>query len=263
MAFWPWGQFGWQQELNINCQRHCLHQHAGRACCAAVARDISLTRQRVLSAFYNPDCPCSRFNARHVKSFIREFDDSVSMYIVVPSQQDLAKSTTRVRGQNLLWMRTTPSPMRAGCTQLRKRPSLIHSENYFTGAITIDHATVRQRLPNFAELSLIAFAEQTAIASVWFWWPRRLMAVNGTTQTKRYWVILILKSPMEETNFAEQHERFFAEINQKSDVMRRALACTFSVGLFGILYDTYVIAVLGGGLCFGGLFCDKGIIASI
>lgn len=35
--------------------------------------------------FYNPDCPCSRFNARHLKSLIRQYGDSVQLFIVVPN----------------------------------------------------------------------------------------------------------------------------------------------------------------------------------
>jgi hypothetical protein len=37
--------------------------------------------------FYNPDCPCSRFNARYLKSLIRTYEDSVQLFIVVPSEK--------------------------------------------------------------------------------------------------------------------------------------------------------------------------------
>src|SRR5687768_5853645 len=54
-----------------------------------------------------------------------------------------------------------------------------------------------------------------------------------------------------ETNITpEQRERFFSEINRKSDViMRRALVALFLFGLFlATFYDTYTIALLVGGL---------------
>jgi methyl-accepting chemotaxis protein len=54
-----------------------------------------------------------------------------------------------------------------------------------------------------------------------------------------------------ETNLTpEQRERFFSEINRKSDViMRRALVALFLFGLFlATFYDTYTIALLVGGL---------------
>lgn len=67
---------------------------------------------------------------------------------------------------------------------------------------------------------------------------------------------------MEKKLTAEQHERFFAEINQKSDVMmRRALIAHFLFGLFlGYFYDTYVIAVLVGGLCLAAYFVTKALL---
>jgi hypothetical protein len=38
--------------------------------------------------FYNPDCPCSRFNAKHIRELIRAHGDSVRALIVVPSSHD-------------------------------------------------------------------------------------------------------------------------------------------------------------------------------
>lgn len=42
--------------------------------------------------FYNPDCPCSRFNANHLKSLIRMYQDSVQLFIVVPSAEAKKKA---------------------------------------------------------------------------------------------------------------------------------------------------------------------------
>lgn len=39
--------------------------------------------------FYNPDCPCSRFNAKHVKMLIHQYRDSAHLLIVVPATADL------------------------------------------------------------------------------------------------------------------------------------------------------------------------------
>src|SRR4051812_20378052 len=43
--------------------------------------------------FYNPDCPCSRFNARHMKTLIRAYHDSIQLYIIVPSASALEKAS--------------------------------------------------------------------------------------------------------------------------------------------------------------------------
>lgn len=44
--------------------------------------------------FYNPDCPCSRFNARHLKSLIRQYRDSVQLFIVVPTRDAKRKAVS-------------------------------------------------------------------------------------------------------------------------------------------------------------------------
>jgi hypothetical protein len=50
--------------------------------------------------FYNPDCPCSRFNASHIKSLIRNYSDSVELIIVVPDKKSLSTAKKEF-GDNL------------------------------------------------------------------------------------------------------------------------------------------------------------------
>jgi len=42
--------------------------------------------------FYNPDCPCSRSNSKHLKTLIRSYQDSVQLFIVVPSEEAKEKA---------------------------------------------------------------------------------------------------------------------------------------------------------------------------
>jgi methyl-accepting chemotaxis protein len=60
----------------------------------------------------------------------------------------------------------------------------------------------------------------------------------------------------------EQRERFFADINRKSDViMRRALVTLFLFGLFlATFYDTYTISVVVGGLSLLTYFGTKALL---
>lgn len=44
--------------------------------------------------FYNPDCPCSRFNAKHLKSLIRQYRDSVQLFIIVPTHEAKRKAAS-------------------------------------------------------------------------------------------------------------------------------------------------------------------------
>lgn len=42
--------------------------------------------------FYNPSCPCSKFNAEHVKELHRQYGKDVSFYIVVEKGYDKARN---------------------------------------------------------------------------------------------------------------------------------------------------------------------------
>jgi hypothetical protein len=57
--------------------------------------DTALLPQRhdkpKLLHFFNPDCPCSRFNLKHFKMLTREYGRAVDFYVVVTSQ-DLVPS---------------------------------------------------------------------------------------------------------------------------------------------------------------------------
>ncbi|MBX2964853.1 MAG: TlpA family protein disulfide reductase [Cyclobacteriaceae bacterium] len=44
--------------------------------------------------FYNPDCPCSRFNAAHLKSLIRQYGGDVQLFIVVPTTEAKRKAVS-------------------------------------------------------------------------------------------------------------------------------------------------------------------------
>jgi hypothetical protein len=42
--------------------------------------------------FYNPDCPCSRFNAKHIKNLIQSYSQSIQASIVVFDEQAKIKA---------------------------------------------------------------------------------------------------------------------------------------------------------------------------
>lgn len=42
--------------------------------------------------FYNPDCPCSRFNLEHVRKLERQFEGALSIVLVVESTDHLTES---------------------------------------------------------------------------------------------------------------------------------------------------------------------------
>ena len=70
---------------------------------------------------------------------------------------------------------------------------------------------------------------------------------------------------MEKTLTTDQRERFFTEINQKSDTMMMyALIAHFAFGIFlGVFYNTFMLAVLVGGLCLAAYFVTKALLPAL
>jgi hypothetical protein len=110
--------------------------------------------------FYNPDCPCSRFNAKHVKSLIQAYGDSVAMYIVVRAQADLAKAQRAFADQQFI---VDQHGTLAGACGVYATPqaviidaagSLYYRGNYNRSRYCTAKAT------NFAELSLLALMKK-------------------------------------------------------------------------------------------------------
>lgn len=44
--------------------------------------------QAIYLHFFNPDCPCSRFNLKHFQSLKRQFENDVKIYAVIPAYAD-------------------------------------------------------------------------------------------------------------------------------------------------------------------------------
>ncbi len=106
--------------------------------------------------FYNPDCPCSRFNSRHVKSLIRAYGDSVKMLVVVPSARDLAKA--RQEFDQLEMIVDEDGAIALNCGVYSTPQAVIIDQNsllYYRGNYNKSRYCT-SRASNFAELSLIA-----------------------------------------------------------------------------------------------------------
>ncbi|MCU0382445.1 MAG: hypothetical protein MUF68_00130 [Cyclobacteriaceae bacterium] len=53
---------------------------------------IKATNKPKLFHFFNPDCPCSRFNLAHVKSLLRKHKTEFDFYAIIPAYADLDKA---------------------------------------------------------------------------------------------------------------------------------------------------------------------------
>lgn len=107
--------------------------------------------------FYNPDCPCSRFNAQHLNSLIGEYKDSISIVVVVPAATEIAKARSTF-GDVVGIVADDNGTIAEACgvystpqaAIIDKDGNLYYRGNYNTARYCTSRAT------NFAELSLIA-----------------------------------------------------------------------------------------------------------
>jgi hypothetical protein len=107
--------------------------------------------------FYNPDCPCSRFNAAHLRQLIRSYQDSVPVIIVVPSEA-AAKKAKREFGNDQQYVTDIDNRIANSCgvystpqaVLVDATGALFYRGNYNRSRYCTSNAT------NFAELALVA-----------------------------------------------------------------------------------------------------------
>lgn len=107
--------------------------------------------------FYNPDCPCSRFNARHLKSLVRSYKDSVKIVVVVSSEDNKHKAQKELGEDLTMWI-DEKEELANSCGVYSTPQAAIIDQNgqlFYRGNYNRSRYCT-SRASNFAELSLIA-----------------------------------------------------------------------------------------------------------
>lgn len=128
----------------------------------AVGAPISLPRELKAGTawflhFYNPDCPCSRFNVQHLRSLIAAYNDSVAIAVVVASPVDVDRAT-RVFGDRVKIIHDDNGALAQACGVYSTPQAAIVDANgalYYRGNYNISRYCT-SRATSFAELSLLA-----------------------------------------------------------------------------------------------------------
>ena len=106
--------------------------------------------------FYNPDCPCSRFNSKNVKFLIRSHGDSVRMVIIVPDLSSAKKARNEFGEVDIYVDETNQLALSTGVYStpqaviIDQHQKLYYRGNYNKSRYCTSKAT------NFAELALVA-----------------------------------------------------------------------------------------------------------
>lgn len=147
----------WHQEYRYSLPTPVPSDYRPIAIGTKVNLEGNLPKGPAFLHFYNPDCPCSRFNSRHVKELIRAFSDSVELLIVVPSDDALRKAE-REFGEDLQYL-SDPNRNVSRAYGVYSTPQaviidregkLFYKGNYNKSRYCTNKAT------NYAELALLA-----------------------------------------------------------------------------------------------------------
>ncbi|MFY8036701.1 MAG: TlpA family protein disulfide reductase [Cyclobacteriaceae bacterium] len=119
--------------------------------------ELDLPSTSLYLHFYNPDCPCSRFNASHIRQLIRSHGDSVAAYVVVPSPDDI-EAAKKEFGEAMAFRVDTDGALSKACgvystpqaVVIDARGRLFFRGNYNRARYCTASAT------NYAELALLS-----------------------------------------------------------------------------------------------------------
>lgn len=107
--------------------------------------------------FYNPDCPCSRFNAKHIQSLITNYGSDIQFIIVIEDVSNLETARNKF-GYDLKYITDPHQEIARACgvystpqaAIITKDHHLFYRGNYNQSRYCTTRAT------NYAELSLLA-----------------------------------------------------------------------------------------------------------
>ncbi len=169
----------WQQELQYQIPTPLPSGYVEVPIGQTISLPTPLRKQHAYFLhFYNPDCPCSRFNVAHLRSLIGTFHDSISIVVVVPDADASEKARSEF-GEHVEIVEDAAGKIANSCgVYSTPQAAIIDSDQklYYRGNYNRSrYCTVRAS--NFAELSLIAMLQKFLLLCLVLLQPN-LTAVN-------------------------------------------------------------------------------------
>ncbi len=65
--------------------------------------------------FFNPDCPCSRFNLKHFQSLKKQFENNVKIYAVIPAYADYEYAKDMIDDESIMVIQDRDDLMANAC----------------------------------------------------------------------------------------------------------------------------------------------------
>lgn len=106
----------WQQELQYVLPTPVPSNYSS----IATNQQISLppafpAGQAIYLHFFNPDCPCSRFNLKHFKSLTNEFSSKVKIYAVIPAYADVQQAGKMIDDDRISILQDVDDRLASAC----------------------------------------------------------------------------------------------------------------------------------------------------
>jgi hypothetical protein len=153
----------WYQEMRYSVPTPVPENYRSIAIGAKVSLSPSLpVGKSYFLHFYNPDCPCSRFNVSHLRSLIGNYKDSIEIVVIVDSEAASIKA--RETFSDVIVTIDDNRKIAQSCGVYSTPQAAIIDNTgslYFRGNYNASRFCT-SRATNFAELSLIALLNNSA-----------------------------------------------------------------------------------------------------
>lgn len=129
----------------------------------------------ILLHFFNPDCPCSRFNVKHFYSLQRNYKDKIDFYAVVEGPEKVQPAKKFVKSDVAILVDTDGRLARICGVYSTPQAALIQTDNqlYYRGnynrsryctskntnyvEMALDSIVTNKEAPNFGELATLSY----------------------------------------------------------------------------------------------------------
>jgi len=111
--------------------------------------------------FFNPDCPCSRFNLNHFNTLVKSFGNRVRVCAVIPAYADLQRAKDMIGNNGITVIQDTDNTLTTACGVYSTPQAVIIDANeklYYRGNYNKSrYCTTRES--NYAEMALAALVK--------------------------------------------------------------------------------------------------------
>lgn len=108
--------------------------------------------------FFNPDCPCSRFNLQHFNALVREFGNEVKVFAVIPVYGDFDRAVTMIDNPNVTVLQDRDDFLASACGVYATPQAVIidsHQKLFYRGNYNKSRYCTSKE-SNYAEIALRA-----------------------------------------------------------------------------------------------------------